>query len=159
MMRFEPSLFDKLFEDEPNGANPSTVHTLSLDELKSSVARDLEALLNTRMGLSEEALGEFPECARSILTYGLNDFSGRSLASDYDRKFICRSIQLAIARHEPRLRNVQVTLELREQSTSVLNFAISALLVVYSTQEPVNFDALLQPSTHQYSVMRARGKA
>ena len=158
-MRFEPSLFDKLFEGHPIGANLSTVRSLSLDELKSSVARDLESLLNTRMGFFEAQMEPFPECASSMLTYGLNDFSGCSLASSDDRKFICGSIQRAIAHHEPRLKDVEVTLAIREQSVSVLNFAIKALLVVHPAQEPVNFDALLQPSTHQYSVPRARGKA
>jgi type VI secretion system protein ImpF len=157
-MRFEPGLFDKLFETDPAGASSPTVRTLTLDELKSSVAHDLELLLNTRMGFTEERMKAFPECARSILTYGLSDFSGRSLASDDDRKFICRSIELAIARHESRLTRVKVSLELREQSTSALHFAINALLIVHPAQEPVNFDAFLQPSTHQYSVMRARGK-
>ena len=43
---FEPSLFDKLFDDPPLAA---VRRKLSLDELKDSVARDLEALLNTRV--------------------------------------------------------------------------------------------------------------
>lgn len=91
-----------------------------------------------------------------VLTYGLNDFAGLSLASHYDRAFICKSIQQAIARHEPRLQQVQVTFELNEQSTNALYFAIQALLVVHPAEEPVSFDAMLQPSTLQYSVTRAR---
>jgi type VI secretion system protein ImpF len=158
-MRFEPSLFDKLFEDHSVDANRSTVRALSLDELKNSVARDLESLLNTRMGFSDAQLEPFPHCAESMLTYGLTDFSNRSLASSDDRKFICESIQSAIARHEPRLKSVEVTLALRERSVKVLTFAIKAMLVVRPAQEPVNFDALLQPSTHQYSVTRTRGIA
>ncbi|MEX3980545.1 type VI secretion system baseplate subunit TssE [Paraburkholderia sp. EG287A] len=155
-MRFEPGLFDKLFYNAPDSA---TVRTLSLEELKSTVAQDLESLLNTRMGYSEDDLGGFPECSRSILTYGLNDFSGRTLASHDDRKFICESIGRAIARHERRLVDVKVTLEMRAPSTNALHFAIKAMLVVHPAQERVSFDAQLQPSTHQYSVTRARGKA
>ena len=158
-MRFNPSLFDKLFDGHPIDANLSTVRTHSLDELKNSVARDLESLLNTRMGFSDAQMKSFPECASSMLTYGLNDFSGHSLASSDDRKFICESIRRAITHHEPRLNDVEVKLALREQSVSVLNFAIKALLVIHPAQEPVNFDALLQPSTHQYSVTRAKSKA
>lgn len=158
-MRFEPSLLDRLFDDHPAGANASTVRMLSLDELKNSVARDLESLLNTRMGFSEAQMERFPECVGSMLTYGLNDFSGRSLASSDDRKFICGAIQRAIEHHEPRLTDVEVVLALREQSVSALNFAIKALLIVSEAQEPVNFDALLQPTTHQYAVTRTRGKA
>lgn len=158
MKRFEPGLLDKLFDDDPRGQASATVRSLSLDELKNAVARDLESILNTRIALTEEMLAGLPECGQSVLTYGLNDFAGLSLASHTDRTFICQSIQRAIERHEPRLQKVKVALELNEQSTNVLNFAIQALLVVHPLQEPVNFDALLQPSTLQYSVSRTRAK-
>ncbi|MGH8780407.1 type VI secretion system baseplate subunit TssE [Paraburkholderia sp.] len=158
MKRFEPSFLDKLFDDEPHLPASPAMRQLSLEELKGTVARDVEAILNTRISLTEHDLAELPECRRSVLTYGLNDFAGLSLASHYDRTFICKSIQQAIERHEPRLQQVAVTLELNEQSTNALNFAIQALLVVHPAEEPVSFDAMLQPSTLQYSVTRARAK-
>ena len=158
MKRFEPSFFDKLFDDEPHVPAPAAMRQLSLDELKATVARDLESILNTRIAFSEQQLEQLPECRKSLLTYGLNDFAGLSLASHYDRSFICKSIEQAIERHEPRLQRVNVTLEVNNRSTSVLNFVIQALLVVHPAEEPVNFDALLQPSTLQYSVTRARAK-
>ncbi|MFX1675384.1 type VI secretion system baseplate subunit TssE [Paraburkholderia sp. A2WS-5] len=158
MKRFEPSFFDKLFDDEPHVPAPAAMRQLSLDELKATVARDLESILNTRIAFSEEDLGQFPECTRSLLTYGLNDFAGLSLASHCDRTFICGSIRRAIERHEPRLQSVNVRLETNSRSTSSLNFVIQAMLVVHPAEEPVNFDALLQPSTLQYSVTRARAK-
>lgn len=156
MKRFEPSFLDKLFDDEPHVPAPAAMRQLSLEELKNTVARDVEAIFNTRIALTEEDLAELPECQRSVLTYGLNDFAGLSLASHYDRTFICKSIQQAIARHEPRLQQVQVAFELNEQSTNALYFAIQALLVVHPAEEPVTFDAMLQPSTLQYSVTRSR---
>ncbi|MFD1559913.1 type VI secretion system baseplate subunit TssE [Paraburkholderia silviterrae] len=158
MKRFEPSFFDKLFDDEPHLPAPAAMRQLSLEELKATVARDLESILNTRIAYTEAMLAHLPECRKSLLTYGLNDFAGMSLASHNDRTFICNSIQQAITRHEPRLQGVSVTLELNSRSTSVLNFVIQALLVVHPAEEPVNFDAMLQPSTLQYSVTRARAK-
>jgi type VI secretion system protein ImpF len=158
MKRFEPSLLDKLFDDDPRRTTASSaLRTLSVEELKATVARDVEALLNTRTPLSEADLETLPECKYSVLTYGLQDFSGLSLASYYDRSFICRSIQQAIAWHEPRLQDVKVSLELKEQTSSALYFAIQALLVVHPAEEPVSFDAMLHPSTLRYSVSRARG--
>ncbi|WP_186134222.1 type VI secretion system baseplate subunit TssE [Burkholderia gladioli] len=156
MKRFEPSFLDKLFDDEPHQPASPAMRQLSLDELKSTVARDVESILNTRIALTDEDLHALPECQQSVLTYGLNDFAGLSLASHYDRAFICKSIQQAIDRHEPRLRQVAVSFELNEQSTNSLNFAIRAMLVVHPAQEPVSFDAMLQPSTLQYSVTRGR---
>ena len=158
MNGFEPSLLDKLFDDDPGGALSPVVRRISLEDLKAAVARDLETLLNARMVTMEETLAMFPQCRRSTLTYGVNDFSGLSLASFYDRSFICRSIERAIERHEPRLRNVHVELGRdRHGSTNVLYFGITALLCLPDISEPVNFDALLQPSTLQYAVSHATG--
>jgi type VI secretion system protein ImpF len=156
MKRFEPSLLDKLFDDDPHSPAPAAMRQMSLDELKSRVARDVEALLNTRIVFTEGQLEKLIECQRSVLTYGLNDFAGLSLASHTDRGFICTSIRNAIARHEQRLREVTVSLELDAQSTNALYFAIRAKLVVHPAEEPVSFDAMLQASTLQYSVTRSR---
>lgn len=156
MKGFTPGLFDRLMDMPVNGASNGTVSRLSIEDLKDSVARDLEALLNTRTVIPEELLKRYPECGRSIVTYGLNDFAGLSLSSTDDRAFICRCLEKAIARHEPRLRNVQASLELRADSINRLNFAITALLVVSSAHEPVNFDAVLQPSSLHYTISKAR---
>ncbi|MFC4278633.1 type VI secretion system baseplate subunit TssE [Achromobacter aloeverae] len=156
MKGFEPSLFDKLFGVD--GESPHALRRLSVEEMKETVARDIEALLNTRMVFSEEALKRLPECQRSVLTYGLADFSGLSLASHYDRELICRSLEQAIARHEPRLAQVRVMLLVDGRATSVLYFAINAMLEVGPAHEPVTFDATLQPSTLQYSVSKGWAK-
>jgi type VI secretion system protein ImpF len=156
MQGYTPGLFDRLMDMPVHGASSATVTRLSIDELKDTVARDLEALLNTRIGLHEMMLKEFPECRQSLMTYGLQDFAGRSLSSFDDRAHICACLEQAIARHEPRLRNVRASLELRDDAINCLNFAITALLVVNAAQEPVNFDAVLQPTSQQYTISKAR---
>lgn len=153
---FEPSLFDKLFDDQPVGA---ARRRLSLEQLKDSVARDLEALLNTRVVLDEEVETTYPLTTRSVAGFGLSDFAGLSLANVYDRRRICASIESAIAAHEPRLREVRVDLELHRKTVNALYFSINAVLVVRPAQEPVSFDALLQPTSLQYSVTRHRPRA
>jgi len=159
MKGFEPSLLEKLFDDAPRDATYGMVKRLSNEEFKDSVARDVEGLLNNRFVVAEDVLKRFPHCQRSLATYGIHDFSGRSLASSTDRAFICHSLELAISRHEPRLTNVRVLLDQEQRTTGALRFSISALLVVHPSREPINFDALLQPSTLQYSVSRSRRAA
>ena len=159
MKGFTPGLFDRLMDVPVSGASGATVSRMSVEDLKDSVARDLEALLNTRTVIPEGLLKRYPECARSIITYGLNDFAGRSLSSTDDRAYICMCLEKAIARHEPRLRNVKASLEVREDSINRLNFAITALMVVSTSQEPVNFDAVLQPSSLHYTISKARRTA
>ncbi|HEY0588379.1 MAG TPA: type VI secretion system baseplate subunit TssE, partial [Pseudoduganella sp.] len=53
-------------------------------------------------------------------------------------------------------RNVRASLEMQEGGIDRLNFAITALLVLHAAQEPVNFDAVLTPSSLQYTISKAR---
>lgn len=151
-----PSLFDRLINDRAYAPADGLVSHLSLDQLKDAVALDLEALLNTRMVIPVELLARHPDAARSVLDYGLIDFSSFSLANDDDRKAICASLQAAIERHEPRLRDVSATLDAGDDTGKGLNFFISATLRVHAAVEPVNFNALLQPSTRHYSISQIR---
>jgi len=157
MKGFEPSLLEKLLDDTPKSKVYSNVFkSVSLDQYKESVARDLEGLLNSRAAFSEQELSAFPNCQKSLMTYGLQDFSGMSLANAYDRAAICRSLEQAIARHESRLMNVRVALNSGTRATSALHFTIHALLNTQPAREPISFDALLQTNTRQYSVSRLR---
>ena len=156
MKGFEPTLFDKLFDDSPIAP---VRQRLSVDALKDCVARDLEDLLNARSAFDEGVGERFPAAMRSLLSFGLGDFAGMSLSSVHDRHRICASLERAIARHEPRLKSVQVILELDRRSVNALFFSIRALLVVKPAQEPVSFDAMLQPTTLQYSVTRHRPRS
>lgn len=152
---FEPSLYDKLFDDLPVGA---ARWRLTLEQLKDSVARDLEALLNTRGLVDSDVWEGFPLATRSVAGFGLGDFAGRSLASIHDRRHICTSIAAAIEAHEPRLRDVRVELELHRKTVNSLYFSINAVLYVRPVNEAVAFDAFLQPTSLQYSVSRPIGR-
>ena len=71
-----PSVLDRLLDDRPGVASePVASRAQNLRALKKSVARDLEALLNTRQEALEPLPEEFTELGRSILTYGLPDFT------------------------------------------------------------------------------------
>jgi type VI secretion system protein ImpF len=155
MQGFAPGLLDKILIGRNHKQSNAAILRLTMEELKDTVARDLEALLNTRKVISEEFLKPYPECSKSIITYGLNDFAGLSLASADDRQLICRSLEQTIGKHEPRLRNVKAVLEVQESSVNKLYFAISAILVVHPAHEPVSFDAVLQPSSLQYTISKA----
>lgn len=156
MNGFAPGLLDRLMGDRVAGGG--VVSRLSLEQLKDSVARDLEDLLNTRVALSEDLLAAYPECAAAIVNYGLIDFAGFCLSSSEDRGRICASLKAAIERHEPRLRNVQARLEQTAGSVNRVSFVITGMLEVFPAFEPINFDAVLQPSTLHYSINRsARG--
>lgn len=158
MAGFLPTLFERLADDAPHrSVETNPLRRWSVDELKESVARDLESLLNTRASLFDNQFERFPESHDSVASYGMGDFVGLSLANPADRDLICRSLERAIAHHEPRLRHVEVRLEADRSTVGCLQFGINAVLFVNPASEPVTFDALLQPNTLQYSVAKSRG--
>jgi type VI secretion system protein ImpF len=155
--RFQPTLFERLLDDAPQrAAEADPLRGWTVDELKDSVARDLEALLNSRNALDAAAVDSYELARASLVSYGMCDFVGRSLANPADRSFICRTLEQTIGAHEPRLRDVAVSLIVDERAVNVLHFSISAVMVVHPAQEPVSFDALLQPTTQRYSVAHGR---
>ena len=153
---FEPSLFDKLFEDLPSTASR---RRHSLAQLIDGVARDLEALLNTRIVVDNVTHKDFPLAGRSVIGFGLADFAGLNLASVHDRRRICGAIEAAIHAYEPRLREVRVELEPEHKAVNVLLFSIHAILIVSLVEERVAFDATLQPTCLQYSVSQRTMRA
>lgn len=156
MKGFKPGLLDRLMDERPDA---SAGAPLSAEQLKDSVARDLEALLNTRLAFDPAILHGYPEARGSLLHYGLADFAGYCLTSSIDRAALCTSIQDAIEAHEPRLRDVSATLDVVPGSVNRINFVIHARLAVGSGSETVNFNAVLQPSSLHYAVNRTGRRA
>ena len=103
MALFSLNLLEKLTDDRGD----EIVHT-SVDRLKDSVARDVEALLNSRCGLREGVFEGLPHCQQSVLSFGLKDFVSLCLSSEGDRAAICDDIRRCLVRHEPRLQDAQV---------------------------------------------------
>ena len=157
MPGYTPGFLDRLLGAEVGApdARPAAV----AEQLKDAVARDLEALLNTRLGYAPGIFARYPECRNSVLNYGLVDFAGYCLSSDDDRAAVCAALTAAIGRHEPRLRRVDARLDLAEGSVNHLNFVISGVLQMPAGAESVSFNAVLQPSTMQYAIGRARSSS
>lgn len=142
-----PGVLERLMGE--SAAAPGRV---SLEQLKDSIVRDLEDLLNTRSSVAHDAFDAHPEVRSSVLNYGLVDFAGFCLSSSEDCDAICASLKDAIERHEPRLTEVSATLEPSAFGINRLQFVINAALRVADGLEPVNFNAVLQPSSLHYAV-------
>ena len=86
------------------------------------------------------------------MTFGILDFSSYSLLNPRDRDRIRRSLEQAISLHESRLTRVRVTLEPQAELDRTLRFRVDALLNLGDDDAKVQFDAVLQLSTHTYAV-------
>jgi type VI secretion system protein ImpF len=149
-------LLDEIFPDELHKMRKPVPSSANIRELKKSLSRDIEVLLNTRRELLEGAPPEYREINNSLLMFGLPDFTSYSLLNREHRKLIRRSVEEALSKFEPRLKSVQVTLEPPRPFDAALHFRIDALLRLDPAPEPVRFDAALQLGTSSYTV---RGEA
>ena len=149
---FAPSVWDRLMGAGELTDSDRSFQTMTLEQLKASVARDLEGLLNTRVAIPEGWLARYPRCRKSVLNYGLCDFAGMCLTSSEDRKIICEHLKLAIECFEPRLGNVRAEVVTAGGTPNRLDFVISATLKAQGISGRIEFNAMLQPSTLHYSI-------
>ncbi|PYV29211.1 MAG: type VI secretion system baseplate subunit TssE, partial [Acidobacteria bacterium] len=113
--------------------------------------RDLEWLLNTRQCI-DEIPDDLKELKKSVLVYGLPDFSQANVKSPSDQARLRRVIVEAIRNFEPRLSDVRVTIEPAREVERALHFRIDALLRVDPVSEPVTFDTTLHLYNGEYEV-------
>lgn len=147
-----PSVLDRLIDREPANRNePASWRNQSLKEMKDSVRRDLEWLLNARRAPVEPQAGS-KELWHSVYTYGLPDSTGLALRSTEDRARLARAVEFAINTFEPRLTNVSVTIPPAPASSMKVHFQIEALLRTEPAPERVYFDSILELSSGEYAV-------
>ncbi|MCU7878393.1 MAG: type VI secretion system baseplate subunit TssE [Candidatus Thiodiazotropha sp. (ex Lucinoma borealis)] len=99
----QPSLFDRLTDDEPGKTRESQdKRAISMRRLRQMVLRDLASLLNTTNLATTEDLAPYPEVERSVLNYGLSELSGH-LVSGMDLNRLERMVRQAVQSFEPRI--------------------------------------------------------
>ncbi|RIX42003.1 MAG: type VI secretion system baseplate subunit TssE [Rhodocyclales bacterium GT-UBC] len=145
----KPSVFDRLLDDHPREQHEHQQHfVFDLRKLKQAVARDMEALLNSRNIDLDHALERFPESQDSMIDFGITDLSSLSLLDPGDRAYLRDKIRITVERHEPRLGRIRVSLDPPSGNERMLRFRVDAILKVLPTKPPVSFDATLQLSSN-----------
>ncbi|AVG15873.1 MULTISPECIES: type VI secretion system baseplate subunit TssE [Chromobacteriaceae] len=147
-----PSVLDRLLDDEPDQSHIESISLFELSQFKRALARDLEALLNTRLMPLDELMESFPQACESLLTFGIPDLSGISLLNPDDRELLREQLRRSIELHEPRLSRVRVNLDAPREMERHLRFRVDAVLKVHPHRPPVTFDATLQLSSNVYKV-------
>lgn len=153
-----PSIFDRLLDDEPaNSRETAPSRQQVLRQLKQSVGRDLENLLNTR-----QRWGEWPapleELERSLVNYGIPDFTGVNMSLPSERERLRATIERVIQAFEPRFKTVRVKLQDNSEAFDrSLRFRIDGVLQVDPAPEPVIFDSQLEPTTSTFQVKSTSG--
>jgi type VI secretion system protein ImpF len=156
------SLLDRLTDRDPGSSgDPAPGRQQDLRELKASLWRDLNALLNCKRR-QEEVPAIFTECGNSLLTWGIPDFTAWGLKNPTDQSRLRRAIETAIRKFEPRLTSVAVSFDVlqgdaRQDLDPRLRFRVDAVLKVEPQPEPIRFETILQADTGHIFVVGDTG--
>ena len=146
------SILDRLVDFEPQTSHESVQYRLlNIGQIKKSVIRDLENLLNARRCIISPP-ASFKELNNSLFVYGLRDFTSSNPNSQPVRVQLRQDVEKTIARFEPRLKNVSVRFENASKKDRAVRFRISAMLVVEPITEPVSFDTLFDINRTEYTI-------
>jgi type VI secretion system protein ImpF len=155
-MRDQPniqaSVLDRLIDFEPEVTHePVQSRLTSFAQIRNSVIRDIENLLNTRKSICPipEENGHLSE---SLFTYGLRDFISHNPRSPSVRLQIRQEIERTISLFEPRLRNLVIRFDTSGENERNLRFRITALLVVTPLTEPITFDTYLDINRGEFII-------
>ena len=147
------SVWDRLHDDNPRDEkDDEAAICLDLRRFKQAVARDLDALLNSRCVDPDEEIERYPHARNSMINFGIIDLSSLSLLDPDDRALLRDKIRQTIERHEPRLSRIRVTLDVPDNMQRMLRFRVDAVLKMHPGKPPVTFDAMLQLSSNAYQV-------
>jgi type VI secretion system protein ImpF len=152
-----PSVLDRLVDFEPDVRReaPRSRHQV-LRELKQSVRRDLENLLNTRISCVPPP-PELLELRQSLVNYGIPDLTGASFDDPREREKFTQTIANVIRRFEGRLQKLSVQLLNRsDPGDRAIHFQIDATLQAEPAPEPIQFDSILRLPTGSVEVKGER---
>ena len=151
--RLTPSILDRLIDLEPSRQRESVLgRTQVLRQMKISVGRDLQNLLNTRCRATSWPEG-LDQLDVSLFNYGIPDCVGINTGSREQQQNLRRLIQRAVEIFEPRLKNVNVSVsDVDDPTDRALRFRIDAMLDVDPAPEPVVYDSDLDVSIGSFSV-------
>lgn len=148
-----PSILDRLLDDEPHiQVEADKNRHQHLRELRNSVKRDLENLLNTRYRMIEPP-EEYKQLEISLLNYGLPDLATVNIADVAKKKDFTKSLEKILRDFEPRFKSVKVHhMDNKDNTDRTLRFRIDATLYADPAPELVVFDSTLDPVSRTVNV-------
>ena len=151
-IRVTPSVLDRLIDESPEVSTEAPKsRAASLADLKRSIRRDLEWLLNTRCFIDLEA-SELEEAKASVAFYGLPDITSISAKSPDEQRRLSRAVEHALKTFEPRFMDLKVTLAPPTHTERQLQFHIEASLDIEPAPEPIAFDTVMKIGSGEFSV-------
>lgn len=151
--KLRPSILDRLIDDEPhNQAESDPGQHQLVKQLRDSVRRDLENLLNTRYFIINPS-DPYVELDRSLLNYGLPDLATLNILDTKKREQFTKTLEKTLIEFEPRFKSVRVSFtENKDSIDRTLHFRIDAEIFAEPLPEVVVFDSVLESVTRNVSI-------
>jgi len=151
--KLRPSILDRLLDDEPhNQAEQDPGQHQLVKQLRNSVRRDLETLLNTRYYVIKPP-DELVEVDKSLLNYGLPDLATINISDAKKRDEFTAMLQATLIEYEPRFKSVKVSyIDNKDDTDRTLRFRIDAVIYADPLPQVVVFDSILESVTRTVSV-------
>lgn len=155
--KIRPSILDRLLDEDPaSNVDSERDRERQIKNLRNSVRRDLENLLNTRLRIVEPG-DEYPEVCASLLNYGLPDLATINIGDLNQRKRFIEQLETMVAEFEPRFKSVTINYqENADRLDRSLRFRIDAVLFADPYPETVIFDSILEPISRSVNIEEAR---
>jgi len=151
--KLRPSILDRLLDNDPgNNVEVDPDQHQKLKQLRNSVRRDLENLLNTRFRMIEPG-DDLTEIQNSLLNYGLPDLATVNISDKDKRNEFVQHLETILIEYEPRFKSVKVRyMDNADSLDRTLRFRIDATLYADPSPEVVVFDSVLEPVTRNVNV-------
>jgi type VI secretion system protein ImpF len=147
-----PSVLDRLIDNAPDvSTEPPVNRSVRVAQVKESVKRDLEWLLNTKRAVTEIP-ADLRQLHASLLTFGMPDFTHSSINRPDDKRALQQAVEIVVRRFEPRLKEVAVTLLEARDFDRGLRFRIDAKLDIEPAPEAVSFDSVLDLNSKSFAI-------
>jgi len=160
--RLQPSLLDRLTDDAPDHKRESLdQQSLSMQQLRRAVLRDLAWLLNTTNLVATDDLDGAPLAAKSTINFGIPSFAGligtaRKVGS------LEAGIAEAIRAFEPRIRADSLKVRLRpaqdSQPSAALTFEIQGELWAQPVPQQLFLETMIELETRMAVVTDAKAR-
>jgi len=151
--KLRPSVLDRLFDDNPEQQSESRLGSQQLlQQMRRSIRRDLESLLNSRYHLIQPD-SELLEVDKSIFNYGLPDLATVNIMDINRRAQFIKQLETTLKTYEPRFKSVKVSfIENSEAVDSTLRFRIDSVVYADPMPESIVYDSILDSVTRSVSV-------
>lgn len=152
------SILDRLIDEAPDRMIDLPMSaTAQTREVRESIRRDLEALLNTRRNPKGPPT-TLSELKDALVSYGVDGMVSANLVTDEAKLKLARMIERRISLFETRLSEVQVTiLKSRTMTERALRMRIDATFRLHEGMPPISFESTIDPSTQRFLVEASNG--